>query len=76
MSTHASQNQPENPDMTHLIHKIRFGMEMASGKVCCHSYLSYNGFITINVCVHVCIDSFICQVFRVDQKTFVVVIDF
>ncbi|KAJ8317267.1 hypothetical protein KUTeg_005171 [Tegillarca granosa] len=32
VSTHASQHQPDNPDMTHLIHKIRFGMEMASGK--------------------------------------------
>ncbi|XP_041370107.1 endoplasmic reticulum-Golgi intermediate compartment protein 1-like [Gigantopelta aegis] len=32
VSTHASSVQPVTPDMTHFIHKVRFGMEMESGK--------------------------------------------
>ena len=33
VSTHSAQRQPEKPDMTHILHKVRFGMEMQAGKV-------------------------------------------
>lgn len=33
VSTHSSRSQPDNPDMTHLIHKVRFGMDLQEGKV-------------------------------------------
>ncbi|XP_052102668.1 endoplasmic reticulum-Golgi intermediate compartment protein 1-like isoform X2 [Mytilus californianus] len=32
VSTHSSRTQPDNPDMTHLIHKVRFGMDLQEGK--------------------------------------------
>ncbi|RUS83408.1 hypothetical protein EGW08_008829 [Elysia chlorotica] len=32
ISTHSSHQQPEEPDMTHIIHKLRFGMDLESGK--------------------------------------------
>lgn len=32
VSTHSSKSQPDNPDMTHLIHKVRFGMDLQEGK--------------------------------------------
>ena len=28
VSTHASRQQPENPDMTHFVHKVAFGHEV------------------------------------------------
>ena len=34
VSTHSSHEQPEAPDMTHIIHKLRFGMDLEAGKVC------------------------------------------
>ena len=33
VSTHSAGRQPGRPDMRHVIHKVRFGMEMADGKV-------------------------------------------
>ncbi|XP_046361170.1 endoplasmic reticulum-Golgi intermediate compartment protein 1-like [Haliotis rufescens] len=32
VSTHSAVEQPPNPDMTHMVHKLRFGMEMEEGK--------------------------------------------
>ena len=32
VSTHSARSQPESPDMTHLIHKVRFGMDLQEGK--------------------------------------------
>ncbi|XP_062591964.1 endoplasmic reticulum-Golgi intermediate compartment protein 1-like [Saccostrea cucullata] len=32
VSTHSAEQQPDNPDMTHLIHKVRFGMDLQEGK--------------------------------------------
>lgn len=32
VSTHSAESQPENPDMTHIIHKVRFGMDLQEGK--------------------------------------------
>ncbi|KAK7110018.1 endoplasmic reticulum-Golgi intermediate compartment protein 1-like [Littorina saxatilis] len=32
VSTHSSRVQPDNPDMSHIVHKVRFGMELAEGK--------------------------------------------
>ncbi|XP_059175916.1 endoplasmic reticulum-Golgi intermediate compartment protein 1-like [Physella acuta] len=32
VSTHSAKSQPENPDMTHIVHKLRFGMDLAEGK--------------------------------------------
>ncbi|KAL3863877.1 hypothetical protein ACJMK2_005604 [Sinanodonta woodiana] len=31
LSTHSAQDQPQSMDMTHIIHQIRFGMEMTKG---------------------------------------------
>ncbi|XP_060075500.1 endoplasmic reticulum-Golgi intermediate compartment protein 1-like [Ylistrum balloti] len=33
VSTHSSKVQPQNPDMTHIIHKVRFGMDVQEDKV-------------------------------------------
>lgn len=33
VSTHSAETQPDNPDMTHIIHKVRFGMDLQEGKV-------------------------------------------
>lgn len=32
VSTHSAETQPDNPDMTHIIHKVRFGMDLQEGK--------------------------------------------
>ncbi|CAL1544392.1 unnamed protein product [Lymnaea stagnalis] len=32
ISTHSSHSQPDNPDMTHIVHKLRFGMDLEEGK--------------------------------------------
>ncbi|KAK3095302.1 hypothetical protein FSP39_012977, partial [Pinctada imbricata] len=32
VSTHSSQSQPDDPDMSHTIHKVRFGMDLGEGK--------------------------------------------
>lgn len=32
VSTHSAESQPDNPDMTHIIHKVRFGMDLQEGK--------------------------------------------
>lgn len=32
VSTHSARQQPESPDMSHIVHKVRFGMELESGK--------------------------------------------
>ncbi|KAL4231854.1 Endoplasmic reticulum-Golgi intermediate compartment protein 1 [Mactra antiquata] len=32
VSTHSAARQPEKGDMTHIVHQLRFGMEMESGK--------------------------------------------
>ncbi|KAH9500921.1 Endoplasmic reticulum-Golgi intermediate compartment protein 1 [Bulinus truncatus] len=32
ISTHSSRSQPPDPDMSHIIHKLRFGMELEAGK--------------------------------------------
>lgn len=32
VSTHSSRQQPDDPDMSHIVHKVRFGMELAEGK--------------------------------------------
>lgn len=32
VSTHSTKKQPPNPDMTHIIHKVRFGMDIVEGK--------------------------------------------
>lgn len=32
VSTHSSQRQPDVPDMRHILHKVRFGMELEEGK--------------------------------------------
>lgn len=36
VSTHSAETQPDNPDMTHIIHKVRFGMDLQEGKVRSH----------------------------------------
>ncbi|ESO85047.1 hypothetical protein LOTGIDRAFT_235919 [Lottia gigantea] len=32
VSTHSAESQPRQPDMTHFIHKLRFGMDLQEGK--------------------------------------------
>lgn len=32
VSTHSATTQPEAPDMSHIVHKVRFGMELAAGR--------------------------------------------
>jgi len=32
VSTHSAVHQPDNPDMTHIVHKLRFGMDLEEGK--------------------------------------------
>ena len=44
VSTHSAQRQPEKPDMTHVIHKVRFGMEMEAGKV---SFVNHSISVTV-----------------------------
>lgn len=33
VSTHSARKQPEEPNMSHIVHKVRFGMELEEGKV-------------------------------------------
>lgn len=47
VSTHSAESQPENPDMTHIIHKVRFGMDLQEGKVKSHKKVKLsNGKLT------------------------------
>ncbi|KAK7496259.1 hypothetical protein BaRGS_00012424 [Batillaria attramentaria] len=32
VSTHSARQQPESPDMSHIVHKVRFGMELGADK--------------------------------------------
>ncbi|XP_025094806.1 endoplasmic reticulum-Golgi intermediate compartment protein 1-like isoform X1 [Pomacea canaliculata] len=32
VSTHSARKQPEEPNMSHIVHKVRFGMELEEGK--------------------------------------------
>ncbi|KAK6174231.1 hypothetical protein SNE40_017550 [Patella caerulea] len=32
VSTHSAEQQPSEPDMTHIVHRLRFGMDLQEGK--------------------------------------------
>ncbi|XP_022339651.1 endoplasmic reticulum-Golgi intermediate compartment protein 1-like [Crassostrea virginica] len=43
VSTHSAETQPDNPDMTHIIHKVRFGMDLQEGKYVSGSFNPLEG---------------------------------
>ena len=67
VSTHSARQQPTDPDMSHIVHKVRFGMELEQGKVrhycVCVCLCVY---VCVCVCVCVCLCVSVCEHVRVD----------